>query len=591
MFLLPSIFLSYLVTSAPLVQSDPIAAAQERAIHYLLENQHSDGSWTLPGNERFCHAGAAFLGFALLRAGLPSHHAAIWKVDRLLQHVPPRSTYDAAVRVQFLDALRPSDFRARMQRCVEHLAPPKRDYYGYGYTPTLPYGDLSNHQFALLAWDILDEHGFGPRKEVWKDWAELLLRQQTEDGGWGYLLSESSSPTMRLAGLACLAACRRGLIRAEEGNKLLRKIDTALDHGFASAGAAWFLEAERKKAPLRRWIHYAGATLERAASLASRTQVGEHDWFEEVSQFLLETQRANGSWSSAQGEPTLNTGLALATLSRSTASTGSTSATGPSWQLRWRSDPEAPIQLVASGSSPCTAFVSSIHPGKIGAGAQVVEVRWQCNGTDLGSGTGDRGTIQFELPGNGKHSLTAQIHLRFPGSNGQADDEEVFDAILKIEAQGLIDARVLAAAAWLEHLAVSLDSAEAELSVSSHRGGKAGKGWGHDGCEATSWRWKPEDQEPSWSIELEDSVRCLGIRLVPHLESVAQDRESSQTIELRLRVNGKRMRVDAVNFAAGVYHSFSRPTRVRALHVGFVDPEAAKAAGWVGFREIQLIAH
>ena len=590
-FLLPSIFLSYLATPAVHFQDDPIAAAQQRAIQYLLKNQHNDGSWTLPGNERFCHAGAAFLGLALLRAGLPSQHSAIWKVDRLLQTYPPRSTYDAAVRVQFLDALRPTDFRLRMQRCVEHLDPPKRDYYGYGYTPTLPYGDLSNHQFALLAWDILDEHGLGPGQDDWKDWAELLLSQQTADGGWGYLLAEHSSPTMRLAGLACLAACRRGLVRAGEKGKLLREIDSALELGFDSAGAAWFLDAERKKAPLRRWVHYAGATLERAASLANRKQLGEHDWFSEVSQFLLKTQRANGSWSSAQGEPTLNTGLALATLARSTASTGSASASEPSWQLRWRTNPEAPIQLVASGSSPCTAFVSSIHAGEIGEGAQIVEVRWSCNGVELGRGSGKRGTIQFELPGNGIHRLSAQLHLRFSSLNGQPDDEEIFDAHLELEVQGLVDEAMLDAAAWLERLAVSLDSAESELSVSSHRGGEAGRLWGHDGCEATSWRWKSEDTEPRWSIELEDSVRCIGIRLVPDTASARNGDTSPDPIEIRLRVNGRRMRVLAVNSAPGGYHSFSRPSRVRALQIDFVDPEAAKAAGWEGLREIQLIAH
>ncbi len=492
--------------------------------------------------------------------------------------------------MQFLDALQPTNFRSRLQRCAEHLDPPRRDYYGYGYTPTLPYGDLSNHQFALLAWDILDEHGLGPGEQVWEEWAELLLRQQTEDGGWGYLLAEDSSPTMRLAGLACLAACQRGLMRAGKKGKLLRSIELALDKGFDSAGAAWVLDAKRNQAPLRRWIHYAGATLERAASLTNRKLIGKHDWFEEVSQFLLQSQRANGSWSSAQGEPTLNTGLALATLARSTASTGSASASTPGWQLRWRSDAQEPIQLVATGSSPCTAFVSSIDPIEVGEDAQLVEVLWFCNGVKLGPGTGKRGTIQFALPGNGNHRLSAQVRLRFPPTQGGLADEEGFEAHLNLKVQGLVDESVLAAAAWLERLAVRLDSIEAEHSVSSHRGGEAGKLWGHDGCEATSWRWKPDDPQPQWSIELETSVRCVGIRLVPDVAKVPSDDDPSAAIELRLRLNGKRMRVLAVNSAAGVYHPFSRPSRVRSLQIELVDLEAAKAAGWVGLREIQLIA-
>jgi hypothetical protein len=508
----------------------------------------------------------------------------------LLQHYPPRSTYDAAVRVQFLDALQPNDFRTRLQRCAEHLEPPKRDYYGYGYTPTLPYGDLSNHQFALLAWDILDEHGLGPSEQQWQGFAELLLGRQTADGGWGYLLAEHSSPTMRLAGLACLAACQRSLLRAGEKGKLMRDIDAALAFGFESAGAAWFLDAERTKAPLRRWIHYAGATLERAASLADRKLVGEHDWFKEVSQFLIQTQRSNGSWSSAQGEPTLNTGLALATLARSTASTGSASAAGPSWQLRWRSSAEEPIQLVASGARPCTAFISSIDAATIGTGAQIAEVRWSCNGAELGRSIDKRGTVQFELPGNGTHRLAALVHLSFPDAQGEQVDEEVFPVHLDLHVQGLVDAAVQSAAEWQQRQAVSLHTAEAELTVSSHRGGEAGQFWGHDGCEATSWRWKPSDPKPTWSLSLEDSVRCTGVRLVPHWQVPGNDAPSATPTELRLRVNGKRMRVQAANSAAGVYHPFSRPVHVRSLQLEFVDPVAAKAAGWVGFREIQLIA-
>lgn len=591
MLLLSSIALSYLAAPAALAQVDPISAAQNRAIHYLLENQHHDGSWTLPGNERFCHAGAAFLGFALLRAGLPPNHAAIWKVDRLLAHTPPRSTYGAAVRVQFLGALQPPDYRTRMQRCLEHLDPPRRDYYGYGYTPTLPYGDLSNHQFALIAWDILDEHGLGPGKAIWQEWAELLLRQQTPDGGWGYLLEESSSPTMRLAGLACLAACRRGLVRANVGSKLMQEVDEAIEFGFAAAGKAWFLDADRNRAPLRRWIHYAGATLERAASLADRNQVGNHDWFAEVSQFLLQSQRSNGSWSSGQGEPILNTGLALATLARSTASTGNPTNPDSSWQLRWRSHPDSPIQLVASGADPCTAFVSKLDSSAVGEGAQIAAVHWRFGELELGAGTGARGTIQFELPGNGDHQLHAQVHLRFPAPPDGTSDSEVYDAHVEIKARGLVDEPVQASVAWVERSEVGLATAKSELVVSSHRGGIPGQFWGHDGCEATSWRWKPADPEPQWSIELDESVRCSGIRLVPHLENAAQGDESLQSVELRLRVNGKRVRVQAGNSGAGVYHSLSRPTRVRSLQVGFVDAEAAKTAGWVGFREIQLITH
>lgn len=569
-------------------QSDSATSAQDRAIHYLIENQHSDGSWTLPSNERFSHAGAAFLGFAMLRAGLPPEHSALHRVDQLLRKYPPRSTYGASVRVQFLDALRPVDLQQRLQRCADALKLPKADYYGYGYTPTLPYGDLSNHQFALLAWEILDQHGLGPGKRVWSDFAELLMRQQAPDGGWGYFLASESTPTMHLAGLACLAACERALVRNGAPSSLLRATAEALERGFESASESWYLDAERSSAPLRRWIHYAGATLERAASLSGRSKIGELDWHQEITDFLHATQRANGSWSSGKGEPVLNTGLALATLARATASTGSNQGSTASWQYRWSGQTNRAIRIVASGTQPCTAFISSIG-SDLGDGARLAAVEWSLHGEPLGQGVGPRGTIQFEVPGNGRFKLHATARIQFDHAESELADEQEYEAEIELRVTGLVDDRCKRELDWLRRSADLLQQAELDLETSSQRGGDSGAGWAHDGSLGTSWRWGTKDAEPSWKAELNQAVRCMGVRIVPHLASKADHESESTSVELRLRVNGKRIRLIPGNSPEGVYHAFTRPTRVHRLSVSIVHPAQKMSSDWIGIREIQLI--
>ena len=97
--------------------------------------------------------------------------------------------------------------RGRLERAARHLQLPRSDYFGYGYANTLAQGDLSNHQFALLALELLDRHELGPNRRQWQRLAEFLLRHQHPEGGWGYFPQQSSSLTMLWAGAACLAAC------------------------------------------------------------------------------------------------------------------------------------------------------------------------------------------------------------------------------------------------------------------------------------------------------------------------------------------------------------------------------------------------
>ena len=559
-------------------QSDPVQQAQARAIEYLIEQQLPDGTWPLPGNERFTHAGAAFLGFALVRAGLPTDHLAIWRVDELLRRHQPRSTYDASVRIHFLDAVRPPDLHQRLGRAAAKLALPRADYFGYGYTPTIPHGDLSNHQFALLALEILNRHEMGPDRQEWTQLSELLLKLQRPDGGWGYFLHTDSTPTMHLAGLACLAACEQALLRQKAKRSLLLSVTEALDRGFESAGKNWYLKVDRTRAPLKRWIHYAGATLERACSLSGRNMVGEHDWYQEISSLLVEAQHARGSWSSGSGEPVLNTGLALATLARASSATGSGS--NPTWRPLWSSEHGA-ARLVASGQKPCTAFVSSLQ-GEWDEW-ELTSALWFLDEEALGKGAGPRGTIQFALPKNGELRLRAHLEILDPvhGDTHEIEQE------LTLHVRGMVDGAAYSEPGWDQTVPAHGESSYEILSTSECVGGPAGAGWVSDGSWATSWRWKG-NSPPELKIEWEEGMRSQGIRLIPHLTTT--DARPTRAPALELRVNGARRRIEPVIDSAGVYYPLPRVTKIRTLYLQWKAPPQDLPEGWLGIREIQLIA-
>ncbi len=577
-------FLPALVLAA-FQQPDPVDQARWDGIHYLVDQQHTDGSWTLPGNERFSHAGAAYLGFVLLQAGLPREHVAIWRVDQLLRGRAPRSTYDAAVRVHFLDAYRPTDLEPRLERAARHLQLPRSDYFGYGYANTLAQGDLSNHQFALLALELLDRHELGPNRRQWQRLAEFLLRHQHPEGGWGYFPQQSSSPTMLWAGAACLAACQRALERAGESGKLLSRINDALQHSFQAGSANWYLDSTREKAPLHRWVHYAGATLERAASLTEQRLIGKKDWYREVSQFLVTSQHARGSWSSGKGEPVLNTGLALAALARATASTGS----GPSPQptARWISE-EGPIRIVAQGTHPCVAFLSSVDPNFAGDGWEIQQADWWWNHAPLGSGEPSRGAIRFAIEANGEHLLRARFALKFAGLEGAASDVEIMEVELPILVEGLADAAEKKELSFVSNQ-VNFDAPELlNFEASSMVGGELAPGWAIDGSYGTSWRWKPDDEAPRWSIELPEAVRCTAIRIVPHLRPTPASELDAVAPELRLRIQGRRLRLQGDQPDAPVYYLFPRKLRVQRLELEVLHSKETPCP-WLGIREIQLL--
>jgi hypothetical protein len=571
-----------LLLASCLAPQDEVERATLRGVHYLLQQQLPDGSWPLPGHEKFSHAGAAFLGFALIRAGLPREHLAIQRVDALLRKHAPRSTYDAACRAHFLDAASPLDQRERLQRAAEALPVPRADYYGYGYVPTIPHGDLSNHQFALLGWEILERHELGPGREAWEQFSEFLVEQQKEHGGFGYFPRQASTPTMDLAGLACLAACHAGLLQSDGNRRVIQAVEVAIHRGFDHVGGSWYLDQPRERAPLRRWVHYAGATLERAASLTGRQEIGGREWYGQLSQFLLAEQKAHGGWSSEQGEPVINTGLALATLARATAATGPSQARP--WEARWNGGSDQ-IRLTVSGRETWTAFVSFLAPETEQEMGAWTATEWHVDGVPLGRSTQARGALQFPALPNGSHRIEATLL----GASRDGEDAPEVRGSLELTVSGLVDAQ---ASRELQRTALALlPPTDIRFEATRAIGGDPAAGWCWDGSMGTSWRWRPaEGEDPRWLADWDRSLRTGSIIL--RLQTRTTDGQSSASPTdpwLELRLNRKRLRLEPDKQGDALVYALPRPIRLRSLELRVLDLSAATKLGVIGIREVQLL--
>jgi hypothetical protein len=67
------------------------------------------------------------------------------------------------------------------------------------------------------------------------------------------------------------------------------------------------------------WVYYYLYGLERAAVLAGVRNLGQHDWYREGADWLVTTQRGDGSWNSGHGSGVLpSTCFALLFLTKAT---------------------------------------------------------------------------------------------------------------------------------------------------------------------------------------------------------------------------------------------------------------------------------
>lgn len=325
-------------------------------------------------------AGMAALG--LLKSGTSPDDPVIAKIieTRLLPKFDSDGTYrpaaltdlyyEAGVDLMVYLNSHPESHEREIGKLVKILLDAQHDE-GYWTYPSNARagdrGDTSITQYALLGlWDA-ERHGIKIPIGVWERAANWLAGNQDSDGAfWYHPGNEHYKPTLSIvaAGSANLLVCGTVLfgadrVAAKASGSIAAKSDsdalfgvlkrveltppgrteskiTAVVKAKHIASASARISRSRVDSGARRglewidhnWIggertyfqYYFYYALERACSLSATLRIGDHDWYDEISDALLKQQNGNGAWdSNDQAGPVANTAFALMFLSRATA--------------------------------------------------------------------------------------------------------------------------------------------------------------------------------------------------------------------------------------------------------------------------------
>lgn len=212
-------------------------------------------------------------------------------VDRLIS-ARCVQTYDIALRLMVLQLLPNVKERREIatddvKRLLRH-----RDDGCFGYSRNTGQWDLSNTQYAALGLRAARAMQVEIKRKVWSDLVRNMLRQQHEDGSFGYQKANSGFPgyaSMTAAGIAVLAVCRQAL---GDRNKYRSSIDAALERSWAY----FDVNSAAIGDPETHWCYYFHYGLERAAILCDVEEVGGKSWYETGARMLVDEQLTGGGW-------------------------------------------------------------------------------------------------------------------------------------------------------------------------------------------------------------------------------------------------------------------------------------------------------
>jgi hypothetical protein len=291
-----------------------------RAVGYLKARQAADGSF--PGHE-VDHPGGmtAFAGYALAKAGLRRKDEALVRARAALGGVEMKSTYSAASHLLFSEALGPEADRTAAQRSLDFLVASQSAGGVWSYPGRHECG--SNTQFALLALRAAQRMGLTVPVATLERAAEGLWSFQDRSGGFVYELGKLPYAGMTAAALSGMAV----LEELGQGSGRLRAAlkKHAKDRAAAEAWLSERFDVRRNLYGTGAWTpfwHYAYLwAIERWCGLSGRTEIASQDWYALGARWLVDTQAADGSWTS-DDKPLENTCLALLFLRRATVSGG-----------------------------------------------------------------------------------------------------------------------------------------------------------------------------------------------------------------------------------------------------------------------------
>lgn len=279
----------------------------------FIKAQRSGGHWERGGStptDKFHGGSSALALLALLYANEDPREPEMSGALDWLAGQPLSGTYAIGLRAHVFALVPGTKYRERLKKDLAWLVAAQRprgdpDEGAFGYQ-TVDVGgyDNSNSQFGVLGAWMASEAGLAPPDHFWQLTEEHWLRDQSREGGWGYL-RDGPTNSMTAAGLATMFV----VLDRSYGR------DSGVFDGKATPRCGSYKNSSRVIASINRalsylsdvfslenrngdnaWQFYYLYGVERVGRASGRKYFGDKDWFNLGARFLLEKQQANGSW-------------------------------------------------------------------------------------------------------------------------------------------------------------------------------------------------------------------------------------------------------------------------------------------------------
>lgn len=319
-----------------IVSDETVGASIQKAVDWLKSKRQPNGSWEInDDSDAEYYGGDTALGvLALLYAGEDPRQDEMARSIDWLARADLKHTYTIACRAHALAIGGGSKFRSRLENDLRWLTQnvwPRgsRSMGGYDYR-TIPVRqpdggryDNSNSQYGVLgAWMAADA-GLRVPHDYWLLTEDHWLRDQNNDGGWGYELGSSSTGGMTVAGLATMYVVLDQVHARDEGHfngtstancgnyKNATRVITSIETGLSWLGREFTADNPRGA---REWKYYYLYGVERAGRASGRKYFRQQDWFRLGATDLLREQTDEGHWPGSGGAMTEHRNTCFATM-------------------------------------------------------------------------------------------------------------------------------------------------------------------------------------------------------------------------------------------------------------------------------------
>lgn len=278
------------------IDAQRVQKAIDDAKKFLASRQNNLGKWE--GYEEYGCGQTSLVTLALLNSGSSPDDPVVAKAMTYIRGVQPTKTYECALQCMVLCAATPNKDWKLIERNVKWLIDAQQkagqgQFGGWDYDQRGNGADPSNSQFALLGlWEAQRIGVPVPADTLNQAYAYWRTKQQ-RDGGWPY--SSGSSGSMTCAGIASMliaedaldatgdASVRNQKIQCCQGNQGL----TAVDYGVEWLSRNYSIQTNPQGTGF--WTYYLYA-LERVGRLTGLRFIGDHDWYREGCELLVQRQ-------------------------------------------------------------------------------------------------------------------------------------------------------------------------------------------------------------------------------------------------------------------------------------------------------------